>query len=335
MTSFADFIRPDRPFVIAEIGNNHEGDMGVARELIYAAQEARVDAVKFQAIVPRKLCSADQTQRIKQLEKFCLTFDEFQELSELSSKLGLTFFTSVFDLDIVDQLSKIQPIFKVSSGDNTYADLIDKLASTDSPVIISTGGLLLDEIDQLRASFVSKQPNTNKLALLHCISNYPTLPENAQLALIETMRLRYPDITIGYSDHTMGNDACFLAAAMGAQILEKHFTMSHTYSDFRDHALSADPKQMSELMKRLPGAYSYSGRLKEDSVRSDFLMTGVRRKAIVCKPILIGEKFSKENVEWLRITEDKGIADRNTLYGSVSVSDLDSGSIITLDNVLS
>ena len=333
MTSISDYVRSDRPFVIAEIGNNHEGDIGVARELIHAAHDAGVDSVKFQAIVPASLVTPDQTQRIKQLGKFCLGIDGFQELSELSSKLGLEFFTSVFDLGMVSELTKIQNLFKVSSGDNTYYDLIDEIVKTERPTIISTGGLALKEIDQLRDHVSSVQPDLGKLAFLHCVSNYPTLPENAQLGLIEIMRHRYPGITIGYSDHTLGNNACYIAAGLGAQIIEKHFTMSHTYSDFRDHALSADPKQMTELMQSLPQAYAYAGRDKRDCDRSDAAMTGVRRKAITRRAISAGERFGRDNVEWLRITEDVGISDRDSLYNSHSTFALGPNEIITLENI--
>jgi sialic acid synthase SpsE len=333
MTSISSYLKSDRPFVIAEIGNNHEGDIGVARELVYAAHEAGVDSVKFQSIVPSSLVSSDQEQRIKQLEGYCLDFEEFQELAELSSKLNLVFFSSVFDIQLIEKLKKIQQIFKVSSGDNTYFDLIDELAATDYPAIISTGGLNLKQIDKLYHGFLSVQPDTDKLALLHCVSNYPTLPENAQLGLIETMRLRYPDIAIGYSDHTLGTDACFLAAGLGARIIEKHFTMSHTYSDFRDHALSANPDQMTTLMKMLPEAYSYVGRSKTDCERNDASMVGVRRKAIANRSISAGETFSKENVDWMRIVEDKGIVDRDKIYGLTSASNLSAGAIISFESI--
>jgi N,N'-diacetyllegionaminate synthase len=328
MHNLLSLIRTDRPFVIAEIGNNHEGDIGVARDLIYAAKESGVDSVKFQAIVPSSLVSADQKQRINQLDKFCLGLDGFQELSELAESLGLIFFTSVFDIELVDKLAKIQKVFKVSSGDNTYFDLIDRIAGTMLPTIISTGGLKLDEIDVLRSQFFSSSGVAENLALLHCVSNYPTLPENAQLSMIDAMQKRYPDVTIGYSDHTLGNNACYLAAGLGAKIIEKHFTMSHTFSEFRDHQLSADPKQMTELMKVLPEAYSLAGHDKTDLERNDASMTGVRRKAIASRDVVVGEAFSLENIEWLRITEDSGLSDRSSVYGKVAKIEVSKGDII-------
>ena len=333
MGNLASYMRSDRPHVIAEIGNNHEGDLGVARELIYAAKDAGVDSVKFQAIVPETLVSSDQTQRIAQLNKFCFNLEQFRELSEIASSLGLEFFTSVFDLGLIPGLGEFQNIFKISSGDNTYTDLIEGVARTGKPTIISTGGMLLPDIDRLRESFLRVQNNPQNLALLHCVSNYPTLPEKANLEMIETLRHRYPDTVVGYSDHTLGNDACFLAAALGAEVIEKHFTMSHTYSDFRDHQLSADPAQMAELIKRLPDASALMGRGKSDADRSDLPMTGVRRMAIAKLDISAGETFSAENVSWTRIIEDMGISNRDTLYGSTASTDILSGQVIVAENI--
>jgi len=333
MSKFSTLIPSYRPFVIAEIGNNHEGDIAAARDLIYAAKESGVDAVKFQAIVPSSLVSSDQSQRIDQLNKFCLTMDEFKDLSALAKKLNLIFFTSVFDINLVDELSKIQKIFKISSGDNTYTDLIDRVAHANLPTIISTGGLCLKQIDDLQTHFLPVHNETENLALLHCVSNYPTLPENAQLGMIELMRLRYPKLIVGYSDHTLGNDACYLAAALGAKIIEKHFTMSHTFSDFRDHQLSANPTEMTELIRSLPEAYSLVGRSKADLNRSDLLMTGVRRKAIASRIIAAGEKFNIENIKWLRVTKDSGIADRDLIYGKNAARDIEEGELIDFESI--
>lgn len=315
MTNLSSFLRSDRPFVIAEIGNNHEGDIGVARELIHVAKESGVDAVKFQAITPEQLISPENTARIKQLSKFCLSLEQFSELAELSSTLGLVFFTSVFDLNLLEPLQKIQQLFKVSSGDNKYDDLISKIVATGAPTIISTGGMMLPDIQRLREVVKEAGGDMSELALLHCVSNYPTLPENAKLSLIEDLRQRFPDNVIGYSDHTDGILACCLAAGFGAQIIEKHFTLSHTYSDFRDHALSANPEQMSELMRTLPKVCSMVSRGADYNSRSDAAMTGVRRSAVANRTIEAGEKLSADNVSWLRVSIDDGLTCRDQVYG--------------------
>ena len=333
MGNLTSYIRKDRPYVIAEIGNNHEGDLGIAKELIYAAKDSGVDSVKFQAIVPETLVSVDQEARIKQLNKFCFSLDQFAELSEMATNLELEFFTSVFDVDLIPGLTAFQNVFKISSGDNTYTDLIDAVAKTGKPTIISTGGLRLGEIAALREQFLSISKEPGNLALLHCVSNYPTLPENAQLSILQAMQKCFPDTIIGYSDHTLGNNACLLAAAMGAKIIEKHFTLSHTYSDFRDHQLSADPSEMKELVRQLPDAVSLMGVGKTDKDRSDVPLIGARRKAIAKIYISEGEVFSCENVAWKRITEDTGISDRKSLYGLTARSGIQPGEIINDDSI--
>lgn len=333
MSNILSFLKPERPFVIAEIGNNHEGDINVARDLIYAAKEAGVDAVKFQAILPSTLVSSDQTQRIEQLNKFCFGLEQFKELASLSEELDLTFFTSVFDRKLVADLCEIQDIFKISSGDNTYIDLLEDVAATSKPVIVSTGGLTLDNIQSLVSDFSAKAPTEN-LALLHCVSNYPTLPENAQLSMIGKIKENHPDVVVGYSDHTLGNQACYLAAAFGAQIIEKHFTISHDFSDFRDHQLSADPKQMKELMKMLPDVCSMVGFGRQDIDRSDIEMVGVRRRAIASRHINVGDKLGRDNIVWSRITENKGISNRDSLYGKSVISNVPEGEILTSDIII-
>ena len=333
MTDITNYLKPDRPFVIAEIGNNHEGDMGVARDLIHAAKDAGVDAVKFQAIIPQTLVSADQVQRIAQLTKFCFSIEQFKELADLAKQLGLEFFTSVFDRSLIAALSEVQQLFKISSGDNTYTDLIEAVAATTKPAIISTGGLCLTDINTLVADFLAKAPES-QLAILHCVSNYPTLPENAQLSMIAKIKHQHPNIVVGYSDHTLGNQACYIAAALGAQIIEKHFTLDHNYSDFRDHQLSADPKQMKELMQMLPDVSAMIGTGKQDLDRSDIDMLGVRRKAIASCSVKSGEMISQENIHWSRITENTGISDRSSIYGKVARENIAKGEVISPEMII-
>ena len=325
------FGKKDRPFVIAEIGNNHEGDFSVAKEMVQAAKEAGVDAVKFQMISPEGLVTRDQISRIEQLGRFSLSSDQFRELAQLSKDLGLVFFSSVFDCELVDRFDEILDIYKVSSGDSTYIDLIEKVASTGKPTIISTGGLRLSEMKRLKSHFQNIQPDSSKLALLHCVSQYPTHPDDAFLIMIERMKMEIPNTIIGYSDHTLGNQACFIAGAMGAEIIEKHFTLSHSHSEFRDHSLSANPRQMKELVDGLAESVSLVGRLKIDKERADIEMAGVRRRAVASRAIKKGETFSEHNVAWLRVTSGNGESDRDRIYGAVAAKAFDEQEVIVIN----
>jgi N,N'-diacetyllegionaminate synthase len=245
----------DQVVVIAELGNNHEGDMGVARELVEAAARAGADVVKLQAIDPRQLVRPGETARIEQLGRFRLSEDEFAELGELARARGLGFACTPFDLGAVQWLAPLVDAFKIASGDNNLDPLLAAAAATGHPVIVSMG---MTDVDGARHARDVVRSEGAEFAALHCVSAYPTPPEHAALAQIAVLE-RELGGTIGYSDHTLGIDACVLAAAIGARILEKHFTLRHDFSEFRDHQLSAEPDELAELVARVRAAEELVG----------------------------------------------------------------------------
>nr|MBC8484924.1 N-acetylneuraminate synthase family protein [Bacteroidota bacterium] len=177
--------------IIAEIGNNHEGSYTLAQELIGLAAEAGVDVVKFQTIIPERLVSVQQTDRIKQLKRFQLSFDEFSKLSEVAKKEGVIFLSTPFDINSALFLNDIVPAFKIASGDNDFYPLIEVISKTGKPIIMSTGLMNLDEINK-SVLFINNIWKENQikqeLALLHCVSSYPTLPEQANLLSIRELK---------------------------------------------------------------------------------------------------------------------------------------------------
>lgn len=246
--------------VIAEIGNNHEGDFGRAGELIAAAAEAGADAVKFQTIVPEKLVSATQTQRIEQLRRFQFSQVQFEKLAETAQSHGVMFLSTPFDIGVLPWLAPLTPAIKIASGDNTYDGLLKAAASYRKPIILSTGMATLAEIrrskDIITAEWARLEANPG-LVLLHCVSSYPTPPEQAGLSAIT--ELKGLGVTVGYSDHTIGIDAAILSVGLGARVIEKHFTLDKNFSDFRDHKLSADPADLTQLISRIRAAESSIG----------------------------------------------------------------------------
>ncbi|WP_044826619.1 N-acetylneuraminate synthase family protein [Thalassospira sp. HJ] len=292
------FSREMQPFIIAEIGNNHEGDFVRAKELLIAAAEAGVDAVKFQSITPQKLVTSDQVDRIEKLRKFSLNWEQFAELSELADKKGVVFFSTPFDVEAVDRLDKLQKIFKISSGDNTFSDLVQEIAQRGKPTLISTGGMTHDEIIQLHQFFLNAAITPAELILLHCISLYPTCPVDAQLWRIKWLNDHFNGITVGYSDHTLGIEACKIAVTLGARVLEKHFTLDKNQSDFRDHQLSADPQEMAKLVQECRAVMDYLG--KPSDIRPDRDMHGVRRVAVAARDIAVGTVIQASDLTWLR-----------------------------------
>jgi N,N'-diacetyllegionaminate synthase len=239
-------------FIVAEIGNNHEGSINAAKEMIAAAAECGADAVKFQTIVPELLVSSMNQKRIRQLRKFQLSYDQFKQLAKESESLGLVFFSTPFDIKSSRFLNTIQPVFKIASGDNTFFPLIDLIVGFEKPIMISTGFLDINIIKEIHERITQVWKNKNiypGLAFLHCVPYYPTPRRHANLDKIQILQKFFPQVTIGYSDHTLGVDAAIYSVAAGARIVEKHFTLDKNYSDFCDHQLSADPEELCRMVK--------------------------------------------------------------------------------------
>ena len=247
--------------VVAEIGNNHEGSFSLAKKLIQKASEAGVDAVKFQTYKTENFLNDQDKKRFKRYKDFELSIDQFYELSKFAKSKNLLFISTPLDIQSAIDLSKFVDYFKISSGDNNYFQLIEKVLSFNKPVIISTGLLNFSEILKLIKLIKNKNFPINKIFILHCVSDYPVLDKEANLLSIKYLKDKLK-MNIGYSDHTLGLEACLMAVAYGAKIIEKHFTLDKNFSSFRDHKLSADPREMLKLVnmvKRLSvmkGSYS-------------------------------------------------------------------------------
>jgi N,N'-diacetyllegionaminate synthase len=239
--------------LIAEVGNNHEGSIELAQELIEAAFAVGADAVKLQTFVPELYVSSLQVERLAMLRRFALPNEELQRLLLDYRSRGLTLFTTPFDLTSLSELSTA-PLLKISSGDITYTQLLEAAARERKDIIISTGASTLLEVEAAVALITDTWRDVNyegSLAALHCVSAYPAPPEAVNLRAIGTLRDALPDVVIGYSDHALGIEVALVAAAAGARIIEKHFTLDKNHSDFRDHQLSADPGEFSQLRERL------------------------------------------------------------------------------------
>ena len=244
------FNTDERVLVVAEVGNNHEGNFEVAKELVRQARVSGADAVKFQTFQTEYFVGTADPARFKRLKSFELAYDQFAELARLAKSLGLIFFASPFDLESARFLNGIVDCFKIASGDNTFWPLIEYVCTTEKPLIISSGLTDLEQVKRIQ-EFVGRQWPARSvgrdLAILHCVSSYPAPDEQVNLAVLPVLA-RELGCTIGYSDHTIGIEACLAAVAAGARIIEKHFTLHKDYSSFRDHQLSADPNDMRALV---------------------------------------------------------------------------------------
>jgi len=299
--NFNKFFGKNKIFVVAEIGNNHEGNYKNAIKLIDKASEAKVDAVKFQSFLTEGyLSSSIDKKRTKLLKKFQLSFNEFKKLSIYAKKKGLIFFSTPLDLKSCDYLNKIQPIFKIASGDNNYEALIKKIIKFKKPTIISTG--MMDYNDVLKLyRFVKKLRINSKLGILHCVSNYPALPEELNLNSIMFLKKKFPNCYVGYSDHSIGIEACMVAASMGAKIIEKHFTLSHNFSKFRDHKLSANPSEMSLLVKKIREIEIMRGKFYKIITKNEKKnKVNIRRSIAANKTLEIGHRIKESDLIMLR-----------------------------------
>jgi sialic acid synthase SpsE len=289
-------------FIVAEIGNNHEGDRSLAEELIMRAAEAGADAVKFQTIVPERLVEPGQTERLDQLRRLCLPPQAFPELKKAAERAGVLFLSTPFDLQGVDLLAPLVPAWKIASADNDFLPLLDAVAQTAKPILLSTGLSSRAQIartrDHLRGAWAARG-HKGELALLHCVSSYPTPPEQANLTAIKDLSGLVH--TVGYSDHTLGIEAAVLAVALGARIVEKHFTLDKAHSNFRDHQLSADPREMAELVRRIRQAERMLGDGRKQIMPCEQPVAAqARRSAVAARDLPQGTLLGQDQVEWLR-----------------------------------
>jgi N,N'-diacetyllegionaminate synthase len=326
----------ERVFVVAEIGNNHEGSYALAEDMIRLAADAGVDAVKFQTFVPEHYVSHDQMERRERLKKFSLSLEQFKSLATFANGRGVQFFSTPFDLGSADALATFCPAVKISSGDNNFFPLIERVASFRLPIILSTGLADLSDVDEARKRVMrvwSAQNHTGHLALLHCVSSYPTPPEAANLAAIRTLSDQFKDCTVGYSDHTLGIDAAVLSVGLGARLIEKHFTLRKDFSDFRDHQLSADPAEMADLVHqvRLAEKLLGDGR-KQLAVVEEPIRDAIRRSIAASRHLQAGTTLGWDDLTWVRPGGGLSPGEEAEAIGRKLVHDVVPGQILRTDD---
>tara|TARA_Y100000590_G_scaffold427410_1_gene537538 strand:- start:111 stop:989 length:879 start_codon:yes stop_codon:yes gene_type:complete len=265
------------PFIIAEIGNNHNGEIKNALELIKISKELGVDAVKFQVkniekSFSKELLDSSYTNensfgKTYREHKQALEFskEELVNLYEFSKKIGIICFSTPFDIDSVNLLESIgNPLYKISSFHVTDLPLIETIAKTNKPVIMSTGMSSLEEIDKAVELF---RNYNDQLALLQCTSCYPTNDEDVNLNVIPSLKNRY-DCPIGYSGHERGIAICTSAVALGACIIERHFTTDRTLKG-PDHASSIEPIGMRDIVTRSKKIFTALGSSNKTVLESE------------------------------------------------------------------
>jgi N,N'-diacetyllegionaminate synthase len=324
----------EKVYIIAEIGNNHEGSFEVAKELIFKAAETGVDAVKFQTFNTDFYVSKKYNiDRYNQLKKFEFSQIEFSDLADIAKQKGLDFISTPFDLQSAFFLENIVSAFKISSSDLNFYPLVKFVSQTSKPLILSTGFHSFEEI-QLTIDYITQYREISKdnLSIMHCVGNYPTLPQDAQLNTIDFLKNHFPHIEIGYSDHTIGNLASMVAVSKGVRIIEKHFTLDHNFSNFHDHKISADPNELNKLVSNIReleiylGSYSKIVNQKEIEIKKQ-----ITRRIVANKRINIGHQISWDDFTWIRLENGFKAGDEHLLIGKIAKREIEEGSFFSND----
>lgn len=247
-------------FIIAEAGVNHNGDISLAKKLIEKAANAKVDAVKFQTWKTELLVTKDakmaeyQIENTKKVEsqfdmlkKLELSYKDFIELKKYCDKLNIMFMSTPDETTSATFLNNIQSIFKVGSGELTNTPFLRHIASFKKPIILSTGMGYLSEVEHALNTLLNSGTKLEDITVLHATTDYPTSPQDVNLHSMLTIRNAFPGINIGYSDHTLGIDIPIAATALGATVIEKHFTLDKKMTG-PDHKASLDPEELSQMV---------------------------------------------------------------------------------------
>ncbi len=293
-------------YIIAEAGVNHNGSFKLACELADAAKKAGADCIKFQTFKSGNLVSkyaqkadyqknttgdGSQADMLKELE---LSYDEFSALKDYCDKIGICFLSTPFDPESIDFLNTIDmPFWKIPSGEVTDYPYLVALAKTGKPVVMSTGMCSAEEIRE--ALDVLKSNGTGDIKLLHCNTEYPTPYEDVNLLAMKSMNEMF-GVEVGYSDHTNGIEVPIAAAALGAVIIEKHFTLDRNMNG-PDHKASLEPCELTAMIKGIRHIEKSLGTGIKTPSPSEVKNTGIARKSIVAKrKIKAGEILSEDNV---------------------------------------
>jgi len=286
-------------YILAEIGINHGGDPGLARDMIDAAKLCGANGVKFQSFRAGDLVDKDASgEYYKLFKQVELSGKDHESLFKYCTKKGIDFLSTPFDFRMVDMLVDLGVgAIKVASGDLTHYPLLKHIASKGMPVILSTGMSYISEVDEARRLLYDS--GCPGMVLLHCVSRYPTAPKDLNLLSMIHLADTF-DEPVGFSDHSVGYIAAITAAALGASFIEKHFTLDKNLPG-PDHKLSADPAEMKELVKGVRYAEKALGDGVKQPTAEELRDRHLGRRGIyAAKDMKKGVKLSKSNIKFTR-----------------------------------
>ena len=339
--------KSDLPYVIAEIGVNHEGSLATAKLLIESAKRGGADAAKFQTYKAGLIASkfspsywdTSKEPTTSQYELFT-KYDsfgeaEYKELAEHCKKHEIEFVSTPFDLGAVDMLNPLVRYFKIASADITTPPLLKKVAETRKPVILSTGASNIAEIDAALA--ILRSAGASEICLMHCILNYPTRNENAHLGMLIDLRNRYPELLLGYSDHTLPNEqmtSLVSAHLLGAVVLEKHFTLDKSLPG-NDHYHAMDEKDLARFQVNVKKVHELLGptQLKAPIATEEISRLNARRSIVLTSNLKSGHKITQEDLVAKRPGTGISPMSWDDVIGKSVIRDLPEDHILTWDDL--
>ncbi len=332
-------------FVIAEAGINHNGDVALAHRLIDVAVRAGADAVKFQtfraaqvispaapkAAYQKRNTGGDESQ-LEMARRWEFGESEFRALQRHCAESGILFLSTPFDHDSVDLLARLDvAAFKVASGEVTNLPLLRHIATTGRPVILSTGMSWLGEVDA--AVRALREAGCGALALLHCVSNYPAAPADANLRAMATMARAFA-VPVGYSDHTLGLEVALAAVALGAAIVEKHFTLDRSLPG-PDHKASLTPDELAALVSGIRAVEAALGDgVKAPREAEADTRRVARRSLFLVRDVAAGAALDEHDLIALRPSGGIDPAETDRLVGAVARRKLAAGEMLGWNDVV-
>lgn len=300
-----------RVLIIAEAGVNHNGSIDIAKQLVDKAVEAGVDMIKFQTFKAEKLVSksakqaeyqkknigakADDSQ-LNMLKKLELSEQDHQTLIDYCNKKGIRFFSTAFDMESIDYLHSLDlGLWKIPSGEITNYPYIKKIALYHEPVILSTGMCELDDVSAAMCVLIKNGVQRNQITILHCNTEYPTPFEDVNLKAMLELKEEF-QTKVGYSDHTKGIEVPIAAVALGASVIEKHFTLDRNMEG-PDHKASLEPDELKAMVSAIRHIEQALGSGKKTVSESERKNIAIARKSIVAAcPIQKGELLTEQNL---------------------------------------
>jgi len=331
--------------IIADIGANFDGDLNKAKKLALAVKEAGGDVVKIQSFLASKIVSSKgfNSMQLKGIHgSWGRPVDEIfkeaefprawhKEFFEYCRGIGIIVSSSPYDFSAVDLMDELGvDFYKIGSGDITWHEMLEYIANKNKPMILATGASIMDEVDE--AVKVIEATGNNNLILLQCITNYPSKIESANINVLKTYKKVF-DIIVGYSDHSPGDTVVLGSIALGAKVIEKHFTLNKEDKG-PDHPHSMNPEEFSRMVERIRQMELALGTEKKIVVEEESETVIVQRRSLYAKnTILKGKIIKKEDIVELRPALGILPKLKSTIIGRKAKVDIEAGEFLKLENI--